>query len=204
VVVPNGVDCEHFRPVGLELPGRTLLFFGALDYYPNVDAILSFHDAIWPRLRDRYPDLELDIVGRQPPAAVRALASDARIGVSGFVDDIRPWIERASVVVVPLRAGSGTRLKVLEAMAMARPVVSTRIGVEGLDVVDGTHLLVADSTEEFAHAVEMFLDDPGMGRALGLTGRALVEAHYDWRAIGAAFGAFVEGVVKRHQAESNE
>lgn len=187
VVIPNGVDCREFAPRPAEDGGGSLLFFGALDYYPNADAVLTFHREIWPGLRQRYPDLTWKIVGRQPPSAVSLVGDSPGVTVTGFVDNICESIAGAGVVIVPLRAGSGTRLKVLEAMAMARPVVSTSLGVEGLDVVDGEHLLIADQPEDFTRAVARLLDSPEERERLAAAGRRLVEERYDWQEIAGRF-----------------
>ncbi len=186
-VIPNGVDCRALAPLSPPPEDRALLFFGALDYYPNSDGVLAFYRDVWPALSDQYPDLSLKIVGRQPPAAIRALADAPGVTVTGFVEDIREAIAGAAVVIVPLRAGSGTRLKVLEAMAMGRPVVSTSLGVEGLDVVDGQHLIVADRPGDFVDAVERILDDPQLAARIGAEGRKLVQAAYNWTTIANVF-----------------
>src|SRR5262249_44237957 len=138
-VVPNAVDAEVFRPAHLPIEPMTLLFFGAMDYYPNTDGILFFLREVMPQLKQRYPSLKLYIVGQAPPEAVCRWASDDVI-VTGFVDDVRPYLERASVVIAPLRIGGGTRLKIVEAMAMGKAIVSTTMGSEGIDVTHDEHV----------------------------------------------------------------
>ncbi len=181
-VVPNGVDVDYFRPGDrLRREPRSLLFFGAIDYYPNTDAILYFLREVMPRLRAHYPGVSLTIVGRKAPEAVLAQAGpDVRI--TGTVDDLRPWLERATVVVVPLRIGGGTRLKIVEAMAMGKAIVSTTLGAEGLDVLPERDLLLADDPVRFAAQVGRLLDDTSLVDWLGDAGRRLVEAHYGWHA----------------------
>ena len=182
-VVPNAVDVERVRPhPGDPAPDRsTLLFFGALDYWPNVEGLLFFLDEIWPRVAETHPSARVRILGRRPPPALLA-RQGPRVEVAGFVEDLRPSLAAAAAVVVPLRLGGGTRLKILEAMAMARPVVSTTLGAEGIDVVPGRELLVADDPASFAAELRRLLDDPELGTRLGLAARALVEARYTWRA----------------------
>ena len=178
-VVPNAVDTEFFsarRPRGD--PG-TLLFFGTMSHYPNRDAVLFFLDEIMPLLRRSHPSLRLHVVGAWPPAEVLRRAS-RDVTVTGEVDDVRPYLDKARVVIVPLRAGGGTRLKILEAMAMARPVVSTRIGAEGLAVSDEQDILLADTAESFAAKVRRVLDDDELADSLGSAGRRLVETTYQW------------------------
>jgi sugar transferase (PEP-CTERM/EpsH1 system associated) len=179
-VVPNGVDTDHFRPLASEGPPR-LVYTGSMDYPPNADAVLWFCREVWPALRRRAPDLGLDIVGRRPDARVRRLDGQQGVRVAGEVSDVRPYLAQARAVVVPLRAGAGTRLKILEAMAMARPVVSTTLGAEGLEVVNGTHLLLADTPAGFVHAVEHVLTSPDLSRRLGEAGRERAVARYDWQ-----------------------
>jgi sugar transferase (PEP-CTERM/EpsH1 system associated) len=180
-VVPNGVDASAFVP-GMRATVRgTVLFFGEMGYYPNTDAMLFFANEVLPLLRRRSPAARLVIVGPSAPPAIRALASDSVI-VAGAVADVRPHIASAQVVVVPLRIGGGTRLKILEALAMGKPVVSTSLGAEGLKLTNGRELLLADDTASFTDAVARLLDDDGLALELAASGRRLVEREYDWSA----------------------
>ncbi|HWP35155.1 MAG TPA: glycosyltransferase [Thermodesulfobacteriota bacterium] len=181
---PNGTDPDYFapRPVAPE-PGH-LLFVGSLAWYPNRQGLGFFLREVWPRLTGRRPSVRLTVVGADPfPDLLRAARADDRIRVAGRVDDVRPYYERAAVVVCPVLDGGGTRLKVLEAMAMARPVVSTSLGCEGLALEAGRHYLRADTPEEFAAQIGRLLDDPGLARRLGEAGRVHVLACYAWPAI---------------------
>lgn len=181
-VVPNGVDTDYFVPrPGPEPPPAHIVFTGAMDYRANEDAALFFHREMYPRILRSLPDVRLWLVGRDPSPRVAALARDSRIVVTGAVEDVRPYLVRASVVVVPMRLGAGTRIKVLEALSMAKPVVSTSVGTEGLEVVAGRHYVAADDPEAFAAAVVRLVGDPVERWRLGAEGRALVEADYDWR-----------------------
>ncbi len=182
VVVENGVDCDKLRP----LPaggGEALLFTGLMCYPPNADAAIYFSRSILPRIRSEVPDVKFIVAGHAPPPCVRRLAADAWIEVTGSVADLRPYYEQAAVTVVPLRAGGGTRLKILESMAQCVPVVSTSIGCEGLAAEHDRHLLIADRPEEFAASVIRLLRDNALRQRLAACARALVEARYDWRAI---------------------
>lgn len=199
VIVPNGVDCETFAPHSTDVNDPSVLFFGSMDYYPNTDAALHFAREIWPALRRTHPALTFEIAGRRPPGSVLELESTEGIHVSGLVEDIRHSIACATVVVVPLRAGSGTRLKVLEAMAMGKPVVSTRLGIEGLDVEDGVHLQVADDPRQFADAVSRLLESPAERQRMGRAARELVERQYDWRQIAATFETLIESAIQGRQ-----
>ncbi len=190
-VVPNGVDTEFFRPSHRPSEPLTLLFFGALDYHPNVEGLLFFLRSVMPRLRQRYASVTLFVVGPAPPEAIRRWAS-ADVIITGLVDDVRPYLERARAVIVPLRIGGGTRLKILEAMAMGKAVVSTTIGAEGIDVADGEDILLADTDEAFANQVSRLLDDAALASRLGSAARRLVENCYDWRTSAHKLESFYE------------
>ena len=192
-VVPNGVDAGYFCQPELSKTcqrrsssgfKQSLPFIGSMDYYPNIDAVKWFARHIWPRVAQKYPKLEFIIVGRNPSNEVLALQSD-RVRVTGTVADVRPFYASALAVVVPLRIGSGTRLKILEAMAAEVPVVSTRLGCEGLDVRHGVHLLLADDPSEIAEAIDRLICSVETRSRLTQSARALVTNHYDWAVIGA-------------------
>jgi len=184
-VVPNGVDTEHYRPEAvMPLPDSpNLVFTGKMDFRPNVDAVTWFCQEILPRVWESRPETRFAIVGRDPHARVQALAADPRVMVTGYVDDVRPYIAGAAVYVVPLRMGGGTRLKVLEAMAMGKAIVTTRVGGEGIALVPGQEALVADDAEEFAAGAIALLADPARRQVMGQAARRLVVERYDWRAI---------------------
>jgi len=201
VVIPNAADVEGLQPRPGDVPpdGRTVLFFGLLATVPNVDGVVYFLREIWPRIAASRPDARFVIVGADPAPAIRAHAGPG-VTIVGPVDDLQPYLAGAAVVVVPLRLGSGTRLKILEAWAMARPVVSTALGAEGLEAVSGRHLLIADDAADFASAVLRVLSDPSLGDALGRAGRGLVIERYSWRGAAAALEAFFRLVLTRRGA----
>lgn len=187
VIVPNGIDVDEYVP-GIVPEGFTagpadLVFTGKMDYRPNVDAAVWFAAEVFPKVLAAAPGARFVIVGQQPAPAVARLAALPGVVVTGGVEDARPYIAGAAVYVAPLRMGGGTRFKLLEAMALERPVVTTRLGAEGFDVAHGRELLLADKAGEFAGAIIRLLADPGLGRRLGRAGRAFVLAHHDWRAI---------------------
>ncbi len=181
-VVPNGVDVDEFAPDPMRAidPDR-VLFFGAIDYHPNTDGVLHFLREVWPLLRARKPSLRFHVVGPKPPPAITGWP-DLSVRVHGYVPDIRAAVGDAAVVVVPLRIGGGTRLKVVEAMAMGKAIVSTRVGAEGIDVVHERHALLADGPADFAAQVLRVLEDPGLARRLGAEARRLAVERYSWRA----------------------
>ncbi len=182
----NGVDANYFAPdAGRATPFRAdetpLVFTGAMDYWPNVDAVCWFAEAVLPRLRERQPGLRLHIVGRSPTAAVRALAGPA-VDVTGTVPDVRPYLQHAAVVVAPLRLARGVQNKILEAMAMARPVVAAATCVEALEAHPGTEILGAAEPEDYVRAVEQLLATPAQAAEIGAAGRRRVVASYSWPA----------------------
>ena len=181
-VVPNGVDVETFRPLAEDrVRANTILFFGAINYVPNNDAVSFFLREVFPQLSARRPELRVRIVGPGAPKEILALAND-RVDVLGFVDDLRKEIASAAVVIAPLRIGGGTRLKILEGMAVGRPIVSTRIGAEGIDVKHERDILIADSPHELGAAIERVIDEPELAFRLGEAARQTAERHYSWRA----------------------
>jgi sugar transferase (PEP-CTERM/EpsH1 system associated) len=187
-VVPNGVDTAAFGITAQQRSAstrrrNTLLYVGSMDYHANVDAVVWFVREIWPVVASEFPDLGFTIVGRNPGPQVRALASH-NVHVTGSVDDVRPSYLSGEAIVVPLRVGSGTRLKILEAMAAGVPVVSTALGAEGLDAIDGVHLLIGNSPGEFASALVRLLRDPALAARLVDAGKKLVTERYDWSTFG--------------------
>ncbi len=196
--IPTGVDTTYFSPNGFhEVPSR-LVFSGSMDWHPNEDAVLHFVDTILPRIRAEVPDVSLTVVGRNPTARIRALGEQPGIHITGTVDDVRPSIAQGSVYVVPLRAGGGTRLKIFEALAMAKPVVSTTVGAEGLGLEPGRHFVAADEPGGFANSVVSLLRDPMRRRSMGGAGRDLVEACYSWPTVARRFEELCEEVVIDH------
>jgi sugar transferase (PEP-CTERM/EpsH1 system associated) len=183
-VVPTGVDSEFFSPTPSRPAARSLVFTGSMDWLPNEDAMIFFCREILPRIRAEEPDVSLTIVGRSPTPAVKRLADLPGVTVAGRVDDVRPYIGPAAVYVVPLRIGGGTRLKIFEAMAMGKAIVSTVVGAEGLPVTPGEHLAIENEPARFASAVLRLLRDVPWRRQLEAAGRRLVAGHYDWASAG--------------------
>jgi len=182
-IIPNGCDTRTLVPLPEATAGNGLLYVGTLGYPPNADAVLHFTQTILPLIRRRVPDIQLVVVGHRPSRAVQRLADRGDIVLAGPVADLLPYYRSAKVCIVPLRAGGGTRLKILEAMALGRPVVSTRVGCEGLEARDAKHLLVADAPADFADRVIQLLTDARLRQLLCQNARALVESAYDWSVI---------------------
>lgn len=186
--IPTGVDVDYFRPADdSETPNR-LVFSGSMDWMANEDGMVFFIGEILPRIRQAIPNVELQIVGRKPSPKLRDLAASVPgVMVTGRVDDIRPYVQAGAVYVVPLRVGGGTRLKIFEAMAMGKAIVSTSIGAEGLPVEHGKNILLADTPEEFASRVLALLGDAQARKEIGMEGRVLVESNYSWAAVAGKF-----------------
>lgn len=189
VTIPNGVDIEFYRPSAAPVEPDSLVFTGLMSYRPNVDGAVYFVEDVLPRIHRVRPGVTLTVVGAGAGPEVLSLAGP-RVVVTGAVPDTREYFARAAVAVVPLRMGSGTRLKVLEGLAMGKPLVSTSIGCEGIHVKDGEHLLIADDPQALADATLRALADPSLAAALARQGRALVEREYGWAAITAQLEEF--------------
>lgn len=186
-LVPTGVDLEYFTlDVGAEQP-HTLVFSGSMDWLANEQAVFYFEEKILPRVRPKVPDVSLLVVGRQPSRRLQELAAQQpAIRLTGTVDDVRPYIAQGSVYVVPLLVGGGTRLKIFEAMAMGKAIVSTSIGAEGLEVTNGENIILADGSERFADSIVTLLQEPDQRAALGRAARRLVEQKFSWATVTEA------------------
>ena len=179
-VVPNGVDTRYYQPVEVETDG-SLVFTGKMDFRPNVDGVLWFFQRVWPLVKGRLPQARFLVVGRNPSPRLSPLLQDPRVTVTGFVPDVRPYIAQANIYLVPLRMGGGTRLKVLEAMAMGKAIVSTSLGCEGIKMT-GQELVIADNESDFAQRVMDLWGDEKRRKSLGGAARRLAK-EYDWKLI---------------------
>jgi len=186
-LIPNGVECEGDDPLPSAFRPFTLIYNGALTYSANYDAMRYFVREILPRVRAVEPRVQLEITGRAPQFAINELSQDNCVSFTGYVQDVRRQVQTSAVCVVPLREGGGTRLKILEAMAVGTPVVATRKGAEGLDLTPDQHFLLADSPDDFARAILQLLSDKELRARLTRAARARVCAEYDWTLIGEHF-----------------
>jgi polysaccharide biosynthesis protein PslH len=181
-VVPNGVDTEYFHRSPIASTSTPyIVFTGAMDYPPNIDAAGWLCNEILPSLQHCVPDVCLKIVGKNPHPRVLEFGRRKDVEVTGTVADIRSYVAESLALVVPLRSGGGTRLKILEAMALERPVISTTVGAEGLDINPGSDILIADDTQQFVNQIRSLLESPEKAEAIGNAGRRLVTGKYDWR-----------------------
>jgi glycosyltransferase involved in cell wall biosynthesis len=196
-VIPNAADVEYYqpRPTDPQPDGCTVVFFGLLSYVPNVDGVIHFVQHIWPRIAEAHPEARCKIIGGRPPPSLLALAG-ARIELTGFVSDLRPHLAAAAVVVVPLRLGGGTRLKIVEAMAMGKAIVSTTLGAEGIEAVPGRDLLVEDEPAAFAGAVNRLMAEPSLAARIGKSARELAVERYAWSGAARALESFYRRILE--------
>ncbi len=196
-VIPNAADVEYHQPRLTEpLPdGRTVVYFGLLSTVPNVDGVTHFAREIWPRVAAAHPEARWKIIGGRPPPSLLALAGP-RVELTGFVPDVRPHLAAAAAVVVPLRLGGGTRLKIVEAMAMGKAIVSTRLGAEGIEAVPGRDLLIEDEPAAFADAVSRLLAEPRLAARIGQSARQLAVDRYSWSGAASALDRFYHRILE--------
>jgi len=201
-VVPTGVDTEQYRVVP-SAPGKPplIVFTGSMDWEPNIDAVEYFCRQIFPAILAEFPDARFQIVGRNPHPRVQRLASFS-VEVTGTVPSVMDYLRSATAVIVPLRIGGGTRLKIFEAMAMAKALVSTSIGAEGLDVTNGRDLLIADNAETFAAAVLTLLRDPKTRKSYE-ENAAATAARYDWSKIAERFAEVLNSAIQSDVAQTH-
>ncbi|MHB1415120.1 MAG: glycosyltransferase [Chloroflexota bacterium] len=193
-VIPIAVDTKHMTFLPRTLEARHIVSVATMFYPPNVEGVYWFARKVFPLIRRQAPLTHFFIVGSRPPAKVCRLARPgSRIGVTGYVGDLEPVLRQSAVMVVPVHSGSGMRVKILEAFARGIPVVSTTVGIEGIDALPDVHLLVADDPDQFARAVVRVLEEPQLARRLAEAARAFVEAHYDWRTALAALDNIYQG-----------
>jgi polysaccharide biosynthesis protein PslH len=196
MVIPNAADVDFYKPRP-EYPqpdGRTIVFFGLMSYMPNIDGATWFIQEIWPRIASANPAARCKIIGGSPSPQLLALAGP-RSEFTGFVPDLRPHLAEAAAVIVPLRLGGGTRLKIVEAMAMGKAMVSTTLGAEGIDAVPGRDILIEDQPEAFANAVIRLLAEPDLAARIGSAARQLSEARYAWGAAARALEGFYHQIL---------
>jgi glycosyltransferase involved in cell wall biosynthesis len=195
-IIPNGVDTTFFTPSHTPEEPNTLVFIGMMAYVPNYDGMVFFLDEIFPLIKRKIPHVKLYIVGNRPPSQLLRRASSDVI-ITGFVEDVRKFISRAAVYIVPLRMGSGTRLKILEAMAMQKAIVTTPIGCEGIEVSNGDSLCIEGRPESFAEKVVELLQNSGLRRKLGMRGYDVARSRYDWKIIGEAVESAYSALVRK-------
>lgn len=186
--VPTGVDAAGFASCRTtKKKPRSLVFLGSMDWMPNIDAVLWFAQEIFPRVKSQFPELTLSVVGRNPTSEIKQLAKIPGIEITGTVDDVKPYMGQAEVMIVPLRVGGGTRVKIFEGMAAGLPIVSTRIGAEGLPVRDGENIFLADTPETIAEKIATLIEDPKLRLLMGKSAAGFVTEHYSWESATRKF-----------------
>ncbi len=199
--VPNGADVEFFEPRDVAIEPHTMIYFGNFGWAPQDDAAVYFHNEIFPLVREQVPDAKLYFVGKTPSESIRRLASE-KVIVTGFVPDIRDYIARAAVVVIPLRVGAGTKHRIYQSLAMKKAVVTTTVGAEGMALKHGENAMIADTPRAFADCVLHLLRDASLRERLGANGRRLVLEHHDWRAIYQKLDDAFHLAVEKRRAHS--
>jgi glycosyltransferase involved in cell wall biosynthesis len=197
LLVPNGVDCARFRPGLAAAQAGRLVFGGALSYDANMEGISYFLSKVYPQARRQHPGIHLHITGSTQGVDLARLPLDGSVTLTGFVDDVRPEIASACVAIAPILSGGGTRIKILEAMALGTPVVSTSKGAEGLEVTPGEDILIADTAQEYLEAILRLVDAPELRTHLARNARQLVVRKYDWGRIGQRFCQMLRNVVSQ-------
>jgi len=183
-IIPAGVDVSYFYPLKTEEEPYSLIFVGSMKWLPNIDAVLWFCNEFWSKLKKVFPEVKLYVVGQKPSKEITELGKkDKDIIITGFVKDIRPYVAKSSLYIVPLRIGGGMRLKILEAMAMGKPVISTSIGAEGIEAVDEKDIIIADDVERFVEKIIELLKDKNYRRKIAQNGEKLVKEKYRWESI---------------------
>lgn len=194
--IPTGVDVDFFKPPTQVVQKQQLVFTGSLDWLPNEDALVHFIESTFPIVKREFPDVHLLVVGRKPPPRLERLVRNRNdIELTGWVDDTRPYIAESAVYIVPIRIGGGTRMKIYEALAMGKALVSTTVGAEGLPLTDGEHFLNADDDADFASAIIELLGNPEQRRILGEQARDYVVTHFGWHIVAQRFLEICESVV---------
>ena len=196
-VIPNGVDVSWYSNVEFVPKPNTLIFNGALSYDANYDAMVFFLTEIYPRIRQECPQASLSITGKTNGVNLRELPQELEVKFTGYLEDIRPAVAQSWACVVPLRVGGGTRLKILEALALGTPVVSTSKGAEGLQLVPGRDILIADEPTEFANLVINLFGDLKLRETLSLNGKKAVSLIYDWHILGKKFNEFIDFTINK-------
>jgi polysaccharide biosynthesis protein PslH len=194
-VISNGVDLDYFKLDDREKDENSIVFVGAMNYYVNVESVLHFYNYVFANVKKLNPQVRFSVVGADPKKPIRNLARDNSVEVTGYVTDIRPYISRASVFVCPMVGGSGIQNKLLQAMSMGTPVVTTSIAIQSLSVKDGEHLLVADEPQQFAEAVTTLLNNKNLQKILSENARKYVEEHHDWETTGLKLEALYRKIL---------
>ncbi len=194
--IPNGVDIEYFNPKDAKIVPGSMIMVSGMNWYPNRDAVIYMQEKIWPLISQAFQDISWIVVGASPPQKLLDLASsDPRVKVTGFVDDVRPYLKSAQIYLCPMRDGGGTRLKILDALSMSKPIVSTTIGYEGINITPDENALVANTPDEFVSQISRLLKDPGLCEKIGAEGRKFVINEFSWQVIGHKLSSIYQNLI---------
>ncbi len=184
-VIENGVDTDYFKPQKTLFGSKSLIFAGGMGWYPNRSAMIFFARKVWPLLKMEFDDVKATVIGHNPPDELVVISkNDQNFKVTGFVDDVRPYFNRADVYICPISDGGGTKLKILDALSMAKPIVAHPVAIEGIDVQPGKHVLIAKTPAEFVRQITRLFDDQKLWNDLSSSGRSFAQDNYDFKAIG--------------------
>jgi glycosyltransferase involved in cell wall biosynthesis len=200
--VPNGVDIGYFKPENTVQLNNSLIFVGTLSWYPNVEAVRFIGHKLWPALKSAIPDITIDVVGANPPDDIKQIGEiDEDFHVHGFVDDVRPYLSRSSVYICPIKDGGGTKLKILDALAMEKAVVAHPIACEGIQVENGLNVIFAETIEDYVHSIKSLLDNNRQRLSIGKAARELIEDKYTYEKVGKKLSDLYEDCAKRFQSK---
>ena len=204
VVVPNGVDTTYFAPDELCPDANTVIWAGSMNDMYNSEAVDFFLDEVFPLIHQEIPNIKFTAIGKAPTKKLLSLAKRNKYAIPvGYVDDVRPYINSAAVYIAPIKSGGGTKLKVLNALSMAKPVVTTSVGAEGIDAIENEHLLIADDPRAFAEKTIYLLKNPEFASRLGANGRKLIVKKYDWKIIGEKMNRIYDGLLNSKHSYNN-
>jgi glycosyltransferase involved in cell wall biosynthesis len=185
ISIPNGVDLDYFQPLPTPKKPKSLVFAGGLSWYPNLDAMTFFLKSVWPDLVKQIPDISLTVIGKNPPKWMLEMQNEySNLRVTGFVDDVRPYMDQAQIYICPIKDGGGTKLKVLDALAMGKPLIADSIACEGIAVVNNESVMFASTPAEYVEKIKYLIDNPDACDDLSKNGRNLIEDQYSFQSIG--------------------
>lgn len=194
--IPNGVDVNYYYPMGNHKIPNSLCFCGGMNWYPNKSAIIFFVKEVWPILKKEIPDIRITIIGKNPPNYIKNIANDDQnLVITGFVDDIRHFVDKSMIFVCPIDDGGGTKIKILDALAMGKAIIANKIACEGIDVEDGISVLYASTPEDYVNKIKELLNNNKLMTALEVNGRKLIEHKYSYDSIGLKLNSIYESLI---------